>query len=129
MTEKARQEDHSIGDGQLELDLGMGRLERPAEPKPPSTKEATPPYVPQPTPAPTPAMPVGNILFQLNGSPLRLPRKENGGSYYLMDLLQYSGINLNNPKGTIELTVNGEPGMFQQKLREGDSITIEEKRL
>ena len=129
VTEKARQEDHSIGDGQLELDLGMGRLERPAEPKPPSTKEATPPYVPQPTPVPTPAMPVGNILFQLNGSPLRLPRKENGGSYYLMDLLQYSGINLNNPKGTIELTVNGEPGMFQQKLREGDSITIEEKRL
>lgn len=71
----------------------------------------------------------GDILFQLNGSPLRLPRKENGNSYYLMDLLQYSGINLNNPKGTIELTVNGEPGMFQQKLREGDSITIEEKKL
>ena len=71
----------------------------------------------------------GSILFQLNGSPLRLPRKENGGSYYLMDLLQYSGINLNNPKGSIELVVNGEPGMFQQKLREGDSITIEEKML
>lgn len=71
----------------------------------------------------------GTILFQLNGSPLRLPRKENGNSYYLMDLLQYSGINLNNPKGTIELTVNGEPGLFQQKLREGDSITIEEKKL
>ena len=71
----------------------------------------------------------GTILFQLNGSPLRLPRKENGGSYYLMDLLQYSGINLNNPKGTIELIVNGEPGMFQQKLREGDSITIEEKKI
>lgn len=71
----------------------------------------------------------GSILFQLNGSPLRLPRKENGGAYYLMDLLQYSGINLNNPKGTIELVVNGEPGMFQQKLREGDSITIEEKKI
>ncbi len=46
-----------------------------------------------------------------------------------MDLLQYSGINLNNPKGSIELVVNGEAGMFQQKLREGDSITIEEKML
>ena len=66
-------------------------------------------------------------MFRLNGSPLRLPQKENGGSYYLMDLLKYSGINLNNPKGTIELAVNGEPGMFQQKLREGDIVTIEEK--
>ncbi len=119
--------DGNMETGQLELDFsfGAGRtfpsqtVTRP-EPKTEPKAEA---------PSKTGLQSAGgSIMFRLNGSPLRLPRKENGGSYYLMDLLKYSGINLNNPKGTIELAVNGEPGMFQQKLREGDIITIEEKQ-
>lgn len=67
------------------------------------------------------------VVFQLNGSPLRLPRKKDGNSYYLMDLIQYSGIDLKNPKGKIMLSVNGVPGIFLQALQEGDDIHIEEE--
>ncbi len=66
------------------------------------------------------------VLFYLNGSQLRLPRKLDGDPYYLMDMLEYSGIDLKNPKGDIKLTVNGRPGLFQQKLSEGDTIFIGE---
>ncbi len=69
------------------------------------------------------------VSFRLNGSALRLPVKEDGNPYYLMDMIQYSGINVRNPKGKINLAVNGEPGMFQQSLRPGDDIVIEEGEL
>lgn len=68
------------------------------------------------------------IMFHFNGSPLRLPRKEDGRPYYLMDLIQYSGIDLDHPKGTVALRVNGEEGRFQQVLRAGDNITITEEQ-
>lgn len=67
------------------------------------------------------------VLFYLNGSQLRLPRKPDGEPYYLMDMLEYSGIDLKNPKGDIKLTVNGRPGLFQQKLSEGDTVFIGEE--
>lgn len=67
------------------------------------------------------------ILFHLNGAPLRLPQKEDGSPYYLMDMIQYSGIDLKNPTGKIELTVNGVPGLFQQELKAGDNICIQEE--
>lgn len=69
------------------------------------------------------------VSFRLNGSALRLPVKEDGNPYYLMDMIQYSGINVRNPKGKINLAVNGEPGMFQQSLKPGDDIVIEEGEL
>ena len=68
--------------------------------------------------------PVRMLLFYLNGSPLRLPRKKDGQPYYLMDMIEYSGIDLKNPAGTVKLTVNGMMGMFQQELRERDAIEI-----
>ncbi len=69
------------------------------------------------------------LVFQLNGLPIRLPPKPDGSPYYLMDMIQYSGINLNRPKGKINLLVNGEPGMFQQALAEGDVIIVEEEQI
>lgn len=69
-----------------------------------------------------------DLIFQLNDSPLRVPQKEDGQPYYLMDMLQYSGIDLKNPKGTVRLTVNGLPGRFQQVLKEGDRISILEEQ-
>ena len=69
----------------------------------------------------------GEIVFQLNGAPLRLPQKEDGSPYYLMDMIQYSGIDLKNPKGRVELTVNGVSGLFQQELKPGDNICIQEE--
>ncbi len=69
------------------------------------------------------------VRFQLNGSPIRLPQKKDGSPYYLMDMIQYSGLDLKNPQGSVSLTVNGLPGSFQQELKENDVIVIEvEKR-
>lgn len=81
--------------------------------------------------APTPAsgaIPSSKpLLFYLNDSPIRLPRKKDGMPYYLMDMIEYSGIDLKNPRGKVNLSINGMPGMFQQELREGDMIKIEEE--
>lgn len=67
------------------------------------------------------------IVFRLNGASLPLPVKDDGQPYYLMDMLEYSGIDLKNPKGTVKLSVNGAPGMFQQALKAGDVIDIREE--
>lgn len=83
----------------------------------------------EPEPAPAPRTIPSNkpLLFYLNDSPIRLPRKRDGMPYYLMDMIEYSGIDLKNPRGKVNLSVNGMPGMFQQELREGDMIKIEEE--
>lgn len=65
--------------------------------------------------------------FHLNGLPITLPRKADGAPYFLMDMIQYSGIDLKQPKGRIVLTVNGIQGLFQQELKDGDNIRIEEE--
>ena len=67
------------------------------------------------------------VHFHLNGMPITLPRKADGTSYFLMDMIPYSGIDLKQPKGRIVLTVNGMQGLFQQELRDGDNIRIEEE--
>lgn len=67
------------------------------------------------------------IHFHLNGMPISLPGKADGTPYFLMDMIQYSGIDLKQPKGRIVLSVNGVQGLFQQELREGDNIRIEEE--
>lgn len=69
----------------------------------------------------------GTILFYLNDVPLRLPVKKDGDFYYLMDMIEHSGIDLKQPKGRVTLSVNGEPGIFMQKLSEGDIIRIVEE--
>ena len=68
------------------------------------------------------------ILFELNGTPTQLPFKEDGRPYYLMDMLQYSGIDFEHVKGEVLLRVNGTPGFFQQQLKDGDVILITEKQ-
>lgn len=80
--------------------------------------------MPEKEPAPEKEM----VRFQLNGSVLRLPKKDDGRPYYLMDLIQYSDIDLEHPKGVVALSVNGETGRFQQVLREGDIINITEEQ-
>ena len=75
--------------------------------------------------------PLGYIPFGSTNdcaTTLRLPRKPDGSPYYLMDLIEYSGIDLKEPKGRVKLTVNGRIGMFQQALSEGDSVQIEEEQ-
>lgn len=66
------------------------------------------------------------VFFRLNGNSLYLPKKTDGRPYYLMDLIQYSGIDLANPKNAVTLQVNGEEGRFQQVLKDADDILIRE---
>lgn len=80
-----------------------------------------------PAPPASPAPPTPDIRFYLNDAPLSLPPKKDGSPYYLMDMIQYSGIDLKNPRGVVTLTVNGSSGTFQQELKEGDRIRIEEE--
>lgn len=94
---------------------------------------------PEPTPEPVmiqeppkatpPASPlVPDITFYLNDAPLRLPPKEDGTPYYLTDMVQYSGIDIQKVTGTVTLLVNGREGRFQQSLKNGDVIYIQEEQ-
>ncbi len=94
-----------------------------AFPSPGLTLSSPQPVLPDQPPAP----PKPDILFYLNDTPLRLPPKEDQSPYYLMDMIQYSGIDLKNPRGVVKLSVNGSSGMFQQELKEGDQIYIKEE--
>ncbi len=137
------------GEGQLVLDFTSGDGDGSAEVRKTQTVRKEPSVsVPVGNRPPVSAVPVRDrppvpvqtreeppvrapemVSFRLNGSALRLPKKEGGNPYYLMDMIQYSGINVRNPKGKINLMVNGEPGMFQQRLAPGDDIVIEEGEL
>ncbi len=60
----------------------------------------------------------------LNGENVVLAGKPGGEPHYLMDLLKYSGLDLENPGKSVELSVNGEPGLFSQRIFNGDEIII-----
>ncbi len=70
-----------------------------------------------------PAWP-GELCIQLNGAMLRLPPKPQGNHYYLMDVLEYSGLDFQHLESPVELLVNGQPGQFTQVLRQGDDVVI-----
>ena len=72
-----------------------------------------------PAPEPGPA-----IQVTLNDTPLALPGKPTGEPYYLMDLLQFTGIDFDHLAKPIELWVNGEAGQFSRILSEGDEVKI-----
>ena len=91
----------------------------------PAAEEPVPAPEPAPAaPAPEPAPRRPDSLFQLNGEPLRLPAKEDGQPYYLMDLLDLSGLDFQHLTGPVRLRVNGKPCLFQQVLANGDSVEI-----
>lgn len=104
--------------------------EAPA-PEVPAVKEARPvpaaPAVegPLPVPAAEPPKPLGRpIQLMLNGKQLKLPGKEDGSAYYLMDLLEYSGIDFEHLDRGVELQVNGRECAFSQELRPQDDVII-----
>ena len=103
-----------------------------AEPEP--EPEAAPETVPEvrpgkaepvEAPPPTPSRPMGRPLcVYLTGAALVLPPKTDGGPYYLMDLLDRSGIDFDHLNGPLILQVNGEDCPFTQELRSNDQVTI-----
>ena len=64
------------------------------------------------------------VFALLNGAELDLPGKASGDPYYLMDLLEYSGIDFNHLDKPVELLVNGGFGQFSQRLYENDDVVI-----
>lgn len=77
--------------------------------------------------SPTPKKEEERVIFNLNGMPLPLPANPDGKPYYLMDMLQYSGIDFDHIKGLVTLKVNGIPAPFQHPLKAGDHIEIVEE--
>ena len=97
---------------------------------PPRQTAPTAPIQAPAQPAPGAAAPVrpaprsNEVHLILNGDPLNLPAKEDGSPYYLMDLLEYSGIDFEHLDRAVRLEVNGVERGFQQPLKEQDSVTI-----
>ena len=97
---------------------------------PPRQTAPTAPIQAPAQPAPRAAAPVrpaprsNEVHLILNGDPLNLPAKEDGSPYYLMDLLEYSGIDFEHLDRAVRLEVNGVERGFQQPLKEQDSVTI-----
>lgn len=107
----------------------------PAEDTPlvPPVEEPVAPAI-QEAPSPAPAAPAQkkgpatgaprSRRFQLNGAPLVLPAKASGQPYFLMDLLEHSGIDFSHLDKPVRLRVNGENCTFQQILNDGDEVEI-----
>ena len=120
------------GDVILTLDPGAApavRLEETEEAagSVPAEAAVLPSPAPVEVPAPPPPKPVETprgIHLILNGTPLTLPEKDSGQPYYLMDLLERSGLDFDHLEGPVRLTVNGRESGFSQSVRSGDVVTI-----
>lgn len=113
----------------------------PAEPPKEPEKPAPPPEAPV-TPVPEPSAPAEpapeppreepvkplirkrEVEILLNGKPIVLQPKENGQPYYVMDLLERSGLDFEKLEGPVRLAVNGRECGFSQEVKDRDSITI-----
>ena len=112
--------------------------EEPPKPTPVSTetspvveRPAAPPRRPNPWEKPTEARPksvqpaAGPALqVMFNGKALLLPGKPEGTPYYVMDLLEHSGIDFEHLDRGVELQVNGMECAFSQELRPQDDVVI-----
>ena len=115
----------------LDIRLSQGDViltMRQAAPIPPA--QAAPAPAPQfapvrPAPPAVPAQGGRELHLFLNGEPLTLPIKDNDAPYYLMDLLEYSGIDFENLDRAVRLEVNGQERGFQHQLKEQDSVSIQ----
>ncbi len=131
------------GDVVLTLDRGASPAARPRETEtasqpsaaPPLTPPAAAPQTPPPAPPaaetaapapipPKPTEPARGVHLILNGAPLILPEKDSGQPYYLMDLLERSGLDFDHLEGPVRMTVNGRESGFSQSVRSGDVVTI-----
>ena len=124
--------DTALQQGDVILTLeGVGRGPRP---EPVQEERAVPVQEVRPTPepvqerrpAPEPRLRIKKRTLEivLNGKPLILPPKENDQPYYVMDLLERSGVDFETLDRPVQLAVNGMECSFSQELRERDSVTI-----
>ncbi len=64
------------------------------------------------------------LKVELNGRSQALEPKPDGSPYYLMDMLDRTGIDFKSLKNPAVLLVNGQDSGFQRILRNGDQIEI-----
>ena len=107
----------------IQGDVVLTLRQAPPPPKPEAPPAATP-WTAAPVPAARPAPRPQEVHLTLNGRPLVLPRKEDGSPYYLMDLLEHSGIDFEHLDRTVRLEVTGVERGFQHTLKEQDSVSI-----
>ena len=100
--------------------------ERAAEPADESAADAAADESTEPQEAAEPpkAAQGPQLHITLNDTMISLPGKASGEPYYLMDLLEVSGIDFDHPNKPVELLVNGAPGQFSQVLVENDVVSI-----
>lgn len=65
-----------------------------------------------------------SISLFLNGQPIKLAPKADGSPYYVMDLLERSGMDFENIQRPVSLRLNGGECLFQQVLKPGDRVEI-----
>ncbi|MCI8342321.1 MAG: pilus assembly protein PilM [Firmicutes bacterium] len=68
------------------------------------------------------------VQFVVNNVQIVLEKKKNNDPYYLMDMLQHSGLNLEGLKNPVVIKVNGEERPFGHELKFGDRVEIYEKK-
>ena len=68
--------------------------------------------------------PPAALTVELNGKRVSLPPKADGAPYYVMDLLERSGIDFQHVQRPVRLRVNQQACTFQQALREHDAVEI-----
>lgn len=76
-----------------------------------------------PPPAAAPRL-LRSIHILLNEKPLTLPAKDNAQPYYLMDLLERSGIDFDHVESPVYLAINGQEAGFSHVIRDQDRVTI-----
>ena len=96
----------------------------PVEEEQPQTVEPEPEPAPVVVPAPAPQPMLRPLCVYLNGQPLVLPGQPDGAPYYLMDLLDRSGIDFGTLDCPVVLRVNGEEAAFTHALRTNDQVII-----
>ncbi len=92
-----------------------------------SNRESAPPSPAKQASFPQPAVSVlrsDGVEFILNNRPIVLAKKSDGTPYYLMDMLERCGMDLEHPTGEIVLRVNGADSTFLQDLKAGDRLEI-----
>ena len=107
------------------LEWESPRAEAPPPPPPAVERPAPPapsPWKPPADPVQRPSVPLLQVV--LNGKALLLPRKPDGVPYYVMDLLEHSGIDFEHLDRGVELQVNGRECAFSQELRAQDDVVI-----
>ena len=111
--------DEPVPSGAFVVVAREGQSPAPAAPAPqPAAPETQAPA------RPLPGTRGGSISVFLNGQSITLPAKADGAPYYVMDLLERTGMDFQHLQRPVALRLNGAECLFQQVLQAGDQVSI-----